>query len=356
MTRSKAVTPALDDDGTTEGLRPPGTDAPVEVLLRCLAGKWIVQAVATAAELRLPEALDEPRTLTELAVRLQCKPDPLGRLLRVLVGEGLLVERADSRYALTPVGEQLRQDALGVLARFVASPSQWAPWTELTHAVRTGESAFERVHGKPLFDYLAEHPEDAALYDEAVDAFTSVQARVLAELDVLDDVRTVVDVGGGRGTLLIELLSRRPALQAVLLERPSVLEAARRRFEALGLAQRCTFVGGDFFRAVPPGADAYVLKHVLHNWDDARAEDLLRRCAAAMAPRGRIFVVESILLPGNLRDGARLIDLEMLVLTGGGRERTKPEFRRLFANAGLRLTATRPLTGNTCLLVTTPHP
>lgn len=324
---------------------------PASALMRRLGGKAVVQALATAAELGLAEALDEPRTVEELARSLSCDADALLRLLRVLVGEGALVEGPDSRYVLTPMGAQLRHDALGTLARFVGSPSQWTPWTALTHAVRTGETAFEHVHGRSLFAYLANHPGEEALYDAAVDAFTSAQAIALAEQDVLDDVESVVDVGGGRGTLLLELLRRRPKVRGVLFERASVLERARARFDAEALSRRCTFVEGDFFTAVPEGADAYVLKHVLHNWDDERAAAILRRCVLAMPPGGRIFVVESLRLPGNMRDGARLIDLEMLVLTGGGRERSKPEFRRLFAAAGLRLVESRPLVEGTWMMV-----
>jgi ubiquinone/menaquinone biosynthesis C-methylase UbiE/DNA-binding HxlR family transcriptional regulator len=324
---------------------------PASALMRRLSGKWVVQALATAAELRLAEALDEPRTLDELARSLSCNRDALSRLLRLLVSEGALVEGIDSRYSLTPMGAQLRNDALGTLARFVGSPSQWVPWTGLTHTVRTGENAFEWMHGQSLFDYLVHHPEEAALYDQAVDAFTTAQAIALSQQDLLDDVQTVVDVGGGRGTLLLELLRRRPGLAGVLFERASVLARARERFEVEGLEPRCSFVEGDFFSSVPEGADVYVLKHVLHNWDDEQAETILRRCAEAAAPGGRIFVVEALLLPGNVRDGARLIDLEMLVLTGGGRERSKPEFRRLLAAANLRLVETRVLVEGTWLLV-----
>jgi ubiquinone/menaquinone biosynthesis C-methylase UbiE len=325
---------------------------PASQLMRRLAGKYVVQALATAAELGLAEALEQPCTLGDLALALACDQDALRRLLGVLVSEGVVVEGTDDRYALTPLGAQLRRDALGTLARFVGSPSQWVPWTALTHAVRTGRSAFEHVHGRSLFEYLADHPDEAALYDEAVDAFTTAQAVALAQQDVLDDVRTVVDVGGGRGTLLLELLRHRSGLNGVLFERSAVLERARARFEAEGLQARCRFVEGDFFSAVPPDADAYVLKHVLHNWDDVRAEAILRRCAEAAAPGGRVLVVEALLLPGNVRDGARLMDLEMLALTGGGRERSKPEFRRLLSSAGLQLSETRRLAEGTWLMIT----
>ncbi len=329
----------------------PDPDDPANALMQRLAGKWVTQAFATAAELGLAEALEEPANLETLATRLECDPPSLRRLLRMLVGEGALLEGPDGCFELTPMGAQLRQDALGILARFVGSPSQWLPWTELTYSVRTGRSAFERVHGQPLFEYLAERPEESTLYDEAVDAFTSQQARVLASLPVLDGVQTLVDVGGGRGTLLAELLRLRAALRGVLFDQPRVLEGAQARFEAAGLAERCSFEEGDFFASVPQGADVYVIKHVLHNWDDDKAITILRRCAEAMPKRGRVFVVEAIMLPGNRRDGARMFDLDMLVLTGGGRERSKPEFRRLLKRAGLRLGSTQQLSDGAWLMV-----
>jgi hypothetical protein len=340
-----------DADGNPNGAgREPAAD-----LMRRLGGKWVVQALATAAQLRIPESLSEPKTIDELASKLGCEPDPLFRLLRVLSGEGIVELESDGRYHLTPMGVHLRQESLGRLAEFVASPSQWAPWTELAYSVRTGHSAFERTHGQSLFDYLESHPDEARLYDDAVDAFTTEQAEAFAALDVFDEIGTLVDVGGGRGTLLAALLRLRPGLRGVLFDRPHVVASAQERFTAEGLADRCEFVGGDFFESVPAGADAYVIKHVLHNWDDERAAALLRRCAEAAGARGRVLAIDAIVLPGNRPDFARLIDLEMLAVTEGGKERSKPELRRLFSAAGLRLTSTRRLSEGAWLMMSEPR-
>lgn len=340
---------------STLGPKPPAGD-PKALLLDILGGKWIVQAFSTAAQLQLAEALSEPRTLSDLADRLQCHAPALERLLRVLVGEGALEEDRDGRFSLTPLGALLRHDALGALAAFVGSTPQWNAWGDLAHAVRTGRSAFEHVHGHPLYAYLEREPKHAALYDHAVDAFTTEQARALANDPVMDGVRSVVDIGGGRGTLLIELLLARPALRGLLFDRPHVVHHAQPRFHQLGLADRCDFEGGDFFEGIPAGHDAYVLKHVLHNWDDERAAALLRCCAAAMAPTGRVLVVDSLLLPLEGRDPGRLLDLEMLVLTGGGKERSKPQMRQLLSRAGLRLRATRMLASGAWLMVAEAAP
>ncbi len=335
----------------TDSMLPEGETSPAEALMRLLAGKWVVQAIASAAELGVAEALAVPAPLEVLAERLACNPEALERVLDVLVGEGILERDRRGWFTRTALGGALCEPGMKQLARFVGSRSQWLPWAELPNAVRTGRSAFEQVHGQPLFDYLSAHPHEARLYDEAVDAFTAEQSRALAKLPWVRQVEHVVDVGGGRGTLLLELLWAHAGLRATLVERPSVIAAARERLARAGVAERCEFFSGDFFEALPGGADCYVVKHVLHNWDDERAVQLLRGCAAVAAPGARICVVEGILLAGNRRDPARLMNLEMFVLTGRGRERSKPQFRALFRAAGLVLQQTQRLASGAWLMV-----
>jgi hypothetical protein len=321
-------------------------------LLELLAGKWVAQAVSTAARLGLADALSltEPRSVEALSESLGCHPPSLRRLLEVLVGESLVAHARDGAFLLTSAGTSLQSDQLGALASYVGSRTQWDPWSALEHSVRTGQPAFSHVHGQGLFEHLAAHPEDGHLYDAAVDAFTRHTARALSEGFDFSGVRTLVDVGGGRGTLLVELLTRWPEMQGTLMELPHVARMASPRL-ADAVGARCTVWEGDFHERVPEGADAYVLKHVIHNWDDEDAAGILARCAEAMSPTGRVLVVEGILLPGTGRDATRLLDLEMLVLTGKGRERSKPEFRRLLARAGLRLLQTVPLEGSGRLMV-----
>lgn len=324
---------------------------PASQFMRLLGGKWVVAAVATAAKLRLAEHLQTPTSVAELARRCELHAPSLRRLIGVLVGEGLLSFEDADRVAVTPLGEQLRRDKLGILAEFVGSESQWTPWVHLEHTVRTGQAAFEKHHGEPLFTYLEHHARDAELYDTAVDAFTREQAQALAETSVLDAATVVVDVGGGRGTFLMELLLRHPALRGILYDKPNVVGPVAPRFAQAGLSERMELVGGDFHGGVPLGADCYVVKHVLHNWDDEHAVGILRHCADAVLAHGQVLVVEGIALPGNLKDGTRLMDLEMLVLTGGGRERSKPEFRRLFAAAGLHLDKTLRLSEGAWVMI-----
>lgn len=335
----------------------PGPDLndPSHRLLRLLGGKWVTAALTAAAELGIADLLaEEPQTCEQLAARLQCDGASLLRLMRVLGGEGLFDQDVEGRYSLTEMGEQLRDGQLRQLARFVGSDFNWAPWPHLSAAVQGGPSAFERAHGQPLFEYLDDHEQDSALYHSAVDEFTKREARALAQAFDFTDVETVVDVGGGLGTLLIELTEAWPSVHGVLYDRPQVAEAASARFSELGLSRRCEAVGGDFTQGVPPGADAYVIKHVLHNWDDERCLTLLKHCVASMRPGGSVLIIEGMLLPGNRPDGTKLMDLEMMVLCGTGRERTKPEFRKLLRAAGLKAVSGHDLAGTTRLLVARP--
>jgi SAM-dependent methyltransferase len=330
---------------------------PEQRLLELLSGKWVTAAIAAAAELGLADALAAgPLALPELAGRLGCDESALARLLGVLCAEGLLELASSGAYRITELGAQLRQGALRDLARFVGAPFMWTPWASLASAVRDARSsAFERLHGESLFQHLDHDERDAALYHRAVDAFTRRQARALAEVFDFSALGSVVDIGGGLGTLLVELTARFAALRCILYDRPAVIAQARAVLGSSPEGARIETVSGDFFTSVPQGADAYVIKHVLHNWGDDEAVRLLSLCANALRANGRVLIVENLLLPGNVRDAARLFDLEMFVLCGPGRERSKPEFRRLLHRAGLRLESSRALAGGTRLLVAAPR-
>ncbi len=329
---------------------------PVRRILDLLAGKWLTAAISAAATLGIPDALaDGPKSLTRLAHELGCEPSALTRLLRVLVGEELLRENAEREYELLEAGRLLRSEALGRLARYVGSPLGWEPWSDLVHAVRTGESSFVKRHGAPLFEYLDRHPAEAALYNEAIEAFAQREAVALADRYDFRAARRVLDVGGGRGGLLVELLSRFPHLSGVMLERPTAARAAHETFLRAGLAARCEAQVGDFFVAIPGGADLCILKHIVHSWDDETAVELLRRCREAVGQGGRVLIVEGILVRDGRRSLTNMLDLEMLVLCGPGHERSKPELRRLFTRAGLRLVESTPLTESARLFVTEPR-
>lgn len=334
-----------------------GSPDPAEKLLHLLGGKWLAAAISAAASLGLADALSESSmTLEDLADRTDCQPDPLGRLMRVLLGEEIVILNERNEYELTEMGLLLQRGELGELATFVGSPFSWDPWSALAESVRTGESAFTKHHGLPLFEYLDHHGDQAELYQAAIDAFSKREALALADAFDFSKSRRVADLGGGRGTLLVEILSRWPHLSGVLLERPTAVEQARIAFARAGIEDRCEARVGDFFTEIPGDADICVLMHIIHSWDDSTAIDLLQRCSSAVGPDGTLLIVEGLVVPDARRDLTNLLDLEMLVLCGPGRERRKPEMRRLLSAADLRLVSVVPLTGGVRMLVARPRP
>lgn len=340
---------------------PAGPLPPAARMLRLFGGKWIAAALSAAAQLGLPDALSPgPLSLSALAEKVGCDAAALERLLRVLQGEDVVRLGTDGRFELTELGAVLRAGELGELAEFVGMPLGWDPWSRLPEAVRTGEAAFESHFGTGLFDYLDQpgHAEEAARYHAAIDSFSRAESRALAEAFDFSGSRRVADLGGGRGALLVDVLSRWPHLEGVLIERPAAVAEATRLFAAEGLEARCTARTGDFFETLPAdeAVDVCVLKHIIHSWDDDVSANLLARCAEFVGPSGFVLVIEGLLLPGGRPNLTSLLDLEMLVLCGPGHERTKPEMRRLLGRAGLSLEKSVPLAESARLFVTRPRP
>ena len=339
---------------------PAGPLPPAARMLRLFGGKWIAAALSAAAQLGLPDLLSSgPLPLDVLAEKAGCDAAALERLLRVLQGEDVVRLCEDGRFELTEFGAVLRSGELGELAEFVGMPLGWDPWSRLPEAVRTGASAFEGHFGAGLFDYLDQpgHAREAARYHAAIDSFSRAESRALAEAFDFSASRRVADLGGGRGALLADVLSRWSHLEGLLVERPAAVAEARQLFAAEGLDSRCVARTGDFFEALPEdaAADVCVLKHIIHSWDDDVSADLLARCAEWVGQSGVVLVVEGLLLPGGRPNLTSLLDLEMLVLCGPGHERTKPAMRRLFGRAGLVLEKSVPLAESARLFVTRPR-
>ena len=311
-------------------------------LRELITGYEPAQCVYVAAKLRIADALgDGARTAEWLAGALGANAAALRRLMRALASLGLVNEHGDGTFGLTVLGEHLRTDAPGSLRALalLAGERSYRAWGALAHSVITGRPAFEQVYGATTFEYMARHPELAAVYDEAMSASASeMVAGVLESVDLFG-FRTLVDVGGGVGQLVVAALRRYPRLEAVLFDRAPVIERARRRISDAGLEERCRLVAGDFFVGVPAGGDVYVLSHVIHNWDDDQSRTILRTCRAAMPEAAMLLVVEKI-MPATTDASARvrkasMADLHMLVITGG-RERMLGEYDRLLAASGLR--------------------
>ncbi|MFT7464113.1 MAG: SAM-dependent methyltransferase [Pseudohongiellaceae bacterium] len=338
----------------------PPADEDAIALFDILTGRCRAQAVSAAAQLGLADTLVAgPLSAQALAQKHDCDSSRLERLLLYLVSiEVCSREGKDDddqhTYGLTSLGRTLTADALGPLASYLGSPEQWDPWSRLADSLRPGaEPAFALTHGTDLYAYMAENDPAAARYDLAIESFTRQEALALVEVLDLSNVKRLVDLGGGRGTLLTTLLQRWPELTGVLVDLPDVLTRTLDHVPA-GVVERLEVAPGDFLKAVPQGADAYLLSHVIHNWDDAQATALLTRCAQALPPGGRVFVLECLLLPGDLAHRGRHLDLEMLIVTGG-KERSKIDLRRLFTKAGLKLEPVQAVSQSSWLLVGKPR-
>jgi hypothetical protein len=308
------------------------------LLRRQIMGYLVSQAIFAVTELDVVEQLDAgPVPAAELARRVGADADALARFLRVLVAEGLFTEAPAGSFGLTPLGQLLRRDTPGSLRHFASlmAGEAYQAWSAAVHTLRTGQPAFDVVFGKPLFDWLGAHPEAAAAFNAAQAGLVELRLLPLVQRDWAG-VGTVVDVGGGTGRLLATLLGRHRHLRGVLFDRPDVVAGADRTLAGAGVADRCAVVGGDFFAAVPAGGDVYLLAQILHDWDDARAVAILRRCAAAMRPAARLLILEQVIPTGADPHPAKLLDLHMLVLLGG-RERTEGQWRQLLAAGGFEL-------------------
>jgi SAM-dependent methyltransferase len=273
----------------------------------------------------------------------------------LLATAGVFAEDPDGHFELTPVGSTLRSGSGSsrAVAELIAGPRVWQCWGDLLTTVRTGEPAFPRIFKTDSFEYFADHPEEAAIFDEAMDSFTAMISGMVAAAYDFSGMREVIDVGGGDGRLLTGILRAYPGLQGTVLDLPRVAESARRQIAGAGLADRCRFVAGDFFEAVPEGSDAYLMKHVIHDWDDARAVRILQNCWRVMRPQAKLLIVEGVYPPridGSPESrGAAANDVNMLVCTGG-RQRSEVEFRELYADAGFRLTRIIPTQAASCVI------
>jgi hypothetical protein len=317
-------------------------------LLRLVNGYYVSQAIHVAASLGIADLLaDGTRTSDDLAHEADADPETLYRLLRALASVGVLHEGDGRLFSLTPVGELLRSDVPGSLhgwAAYAGRPYFWAAWAELLHSVRTGENAFQHVHGQDIWSYRADRPDESALFDAAMKALTGASNAALTGAFDFSRFGTLVDVGGGNGALLASVLASNPALQGVLFDQAHVVAGADQVLEAAGVADRCRIESGSFFESVPEGGDAYLLKSIVHDWEDEESSAILRVVRAAMPEGATLLVVERDLGAPNEDAPTKFSDLNMLV-GPGGRERTQDEYASLFESTGFRLVGATPTAG-----------
>jgi len=345
-------------DATTHPQHP-DTHPDFDGVFQIVTGFWTARAVHAAAELELADRLaNGPRTAAELATATGTDPHALARLLRALAGMGVLRSDRDGRYTTTPLGDALRSDVPGSLASFVQmelGEAHHAAWGLLTESVRSGEPVFERAVGKPIWRFFEESPAMNAHLGRAMTGLTAMVADAVLDVYDFSPYGRIVDVGGGEGGFLAAVLTAHPGSHGVVLDLPHVVAHGRERIEAAGLSERCELVGGDFFEKVPEGGDLYTMKWVLHDWDDAAAVEILKSCRRAMGDGARLLVVDTVVPDGDGFSPSKVIDLNMMVLSGG-RERTAGEFRQLLAAAGFTLTRILPTRSPSGVVEAVPAP
>ena len=314
-------------------------------LIQMASAEWISKILHTAATLELADQLaDGPKSAAELADLVHANAPSLHRLMRTLAAIGILAEQPARRYALTALGEALKTGAPGAAKATVlmfGSQAVQDAWDHALYSVQTGKTGFEKAHGMPLFDYLAQKPEAASLFNETMVGFHGQEPPAVAVAYDFSNFKTIIDVGGGTGNLLAAILNRYPEPRGVLFELPHVTSDTLVSLKAKGVIERVTVEMGNFFEGVPAGGDAYLLSHIIHDWDEDRCLVILRNIRNAMNPAGRLLIVEMVLPAGDIPHPGKMLDIVMLVATGG-QERTEAEYGILLGKAGLRLTRVVP--------------
>lgn len=326
---------------TQHNLLQPDSSSPPISLFRMITGYWVSQCVYVAAKLGIADLIAEgPKTAEDLARATGTHPQSLYRLLRGLTAAGIFTETESRSFQLNAAAQCLQGGVAGSLrdAAIMYGEEWYAVWGRLLHTVQTGETTFDSVFGQGLFEYYREHADAAEIFSRGMTALSRTaypNQAIIAAYD-FSAIHTMVDVGGGHGDFLADVLRACPGMRGILFDLPHVTEGANSFLRQAGLDPRCTFAAGDFFQAVPEGGDACFLKRILHDWDDARAIAILKNCHKAMKPGGKLLVVEIVIPEGNTPSFGKLLDLHMMVLTGGV-ERTESEYRALFSAAGFSL-------------------
>lgn len=305
-----------------------------------IAGYRLSQMIYVAAKLFIADLLATgPKTINELAASTGAQVESLLRLLRALASFGIFHEDEAGRFRLTPLATHLREKTRGsmwALAASIGEPWWWAPWGQLLHSVKTGEVAFDYVFGKGIFQYLTENDQASAIFNENMRAMTEAEAEEIIGTYDFSQSQIIADIGGGTGALLFAILMSQPNARGVLFDKASVLAEAQARCADLQVGAQCSFVSGSFFHSVPIVADLYLLKEILHDWDDQRAVKILNNLRLTMSGGSRLVVIERLIGADNQSSLSKELDIVMLVLTGG-RERTKEQYRDLLASAGFKL-------------------
>jgi hypothetical protein len=314
-------------------------------MIRMGTAFWVSSLVHTAANIGLADHLaDGPKSGADLAVATHSNPRALHRFMRTLASFGVLTQHDDGTFALTELGATLRKDAPGAARATVltiAGPLGWQSFGEFQYSLATGKPATDKVLGMNIFDYLAQRPEEAARFSEAMIGIHGGEPPAVAAAYDFSTVGTIVDVGGATGNMLAHILTRYPKARGVLFDRPHVVTEASALLRARGVADRVTIAQGSFFESVPEEGDAYILSHIIHDWTEAQCHTILANCRKAMKKGAKLLIVEAVLPEGNIPHFGKLLDMVMLTIAGG-EERTANEYRTLLQAAGFAMTRVVP--------------
>ena len=323
----------------------PQDTPPQMAMLQMTSGYWISQSIYAAAKLGIADLLkDGAKTCDELANSTGTNSRSLYRVMRALAQVGVFAEKEEGTFSITPLSACLQSDhpkSMRALA-ILFGEEQYKAWGDILYSVQTGESSFEHLFGMPVFDYYAQNPESGKTFNQAMTSGSDAEKAAVVETYDFSNIHKLVDIGGGQGSFISAILKANPDLQGVLFDLESVVKAAPDVISAEGVSDRCEIAGGSFYDSVPSGADAYILKHVLHDWDDETSLTILKNCHQAMAENGKLLVVEQVVPPGNEPALAKFMDVNMMMLHPGGCERTEAEYQALFEAAGFKLTKTTP--------------
>jgi len=323
---------------------------PPAQLMKFIVGKWISKPIYVAAELGIADMLTEgPKSIEELAQASKSHTPSLYRMMRALASVGIFFEKEGKRFELTPMAEYLKAGAMRPIALLFNSDWSDKAWGYFMDSVKTGHTAFEKAHGMPVSDWLERNPRAADVFNEANAVKTANSHRAIVDVYDFSGINTLMDVGGGIGVLMAEILIANPLMKGVVADIPSVIQTARKIIQSRGLEDRCQAVECDFFKKIPSGSDAYLMSNILHDWSDEQCRIILTNCHRAMKTESKLLVVEMVIPPGNEPSVVKLLDLEMLVITGG-RERTEPEFKNLFESSGFKFSRIIPTRESVCII------
>jgi len=323
------------------------------VLYEHFQALYLLPALYVAAELNVAQLIrNGKRSVNSLAVELNVNRDALYRVMRALASKGIFREGPRQTFSLTTLARPLLDDtgSLRHMLRHHLSPQNWELIGNLLDTVKTGEDACNRIHSKNIYDYLAGYPERYRIFDKSMSDLSSMGLAPILQAYRFSGLKTLADIGGGEGFMLANVLKLQPGLKGILFDLPATMEKARKRFQEHGLLDRVDLIEGDFMQRVPEGADGYLLKNILHNWDDTTANRILSNIRQAMTDHARVIIIDMVVPENNLPSASKMIDIQMLASMPGGRERTRKEFEHLLVEASLRLTKVYRTIAPVCII------